>query len=95
MYFTEFAVTTKGEIKFYDANWNVTTSAAQHLDELSAITFDETEEILYFNDQSHNISSIFSLQLSKENDYNHRIENLVAKTQEEFVQGIAYDALGK
>lgn len=62
---------------------------------MTAIAFDETEELLYFNDQSHNNSSIFSLQLSKENDYNHRIEHLVVKTKDELVQGIAYDPLDR
>lgn len=90
---TEFAVTTKGEIKFFDASWNFTISAAQQFDELSAITFDETEELLYFNDLSYNISSIVSLHL--ERDYSQRIEDLGAKTKGEIVQGITYDPLDR
>lgn len=84
-------MSTKKQINFYTSDWKPVTSAAHQFDELSAITFDETEEIIYFNDQQHNNGTIFSLKLSA--DDNHRVERIVQKTENEFVQGIAFDPL--
>lgn len=84
-------MSTKGQINFYGSDWKPVTSAAHQFDELSAITFDEIEETLYFNDLMHNNGTIFSLKLSK--DDNHRVERIVQKTKDELVQGIAYDPL--
>lgn len=88
---SEFVVSTKGRINFYTPEWELVTSAAHQFDELSAIAFDEIEEILYFNDQSHQNSTIFSLKLSPTD--HHESEGIVKKTQKEKVQGIALDPL--
>lgn len=87
----DFAVTTKGQINFYGTNWKQITSAAHQFDTLSAIALDETDETLYFNDQSHTNGSIFSLKLSS--DENHRVEKLLQKTKDELIQGMAFDPL--
>lgn len=87
----DFAVTTKGQINFYGSDWSQITSAAHQFDELSAITFDESEETVYFNDQSNNNGTIFALKLSL--DDNHRVERVVQKTKDELIQGIAFDPL--
>lgn len=88
---TDFAVTTKGQINFYGTNWKQITSAGHQFDTLSAIALDETEETLYFNDQSHTNGTIFSLKLSS--DENHRVEKLLQKTKDELIQGMAFDPL--
>lgn len=87
----DFAVSTKGQIIFYDNKWHQITSAAQQFDQLSAFAYDELDNILYFNDQNHSNSTIFSLKLS--NDGNHIITNFVQKTQNESIQGMAFDPL--
>lgn len=89
--FSDFAVTTKRQINFYGSDWKQITSAAHQFDDLSAITFDETAEILYFNDQTHENGTIFSLKLSS--DDNHRVEKILQKTKDELIQGIAFDPL--
>lgn len=86
-------MTTKGQINFYGTNWKHATSAAHQFDTLSAIALDETEETLYFNDQSHTNGSIFSLKLSS--DENHRVEKLLQKTKDELIQGMAFDPLNR
>lgn len=87
----EFAVSTQKQINFYASDWKLVTTAAHQFDELSAIAFDETEEMIYFNDQQHSNGTIFSLKLS--DDENHRIEKIVQQTKNETVQGIAFDPL--
>lgn len=89
----EFAVTTKERISFYGTNWEEITSAAHSFDLPSAIAFDETEEILYFNDLHHKDGSIFSLKLSA--DGFHRAERLLQKTQDEEIMGMAFDPLDR
>lgn len=91
VYRLDFAVTTKGQINFYGTTWKQLTSAAHQFDTLSALAFDETDETLYFNDQSHTNGSIFSLKLSS--DENHRVEKLLQKTKDELIQGMAFDPL--
>lgn len=93
MVFLDFAVTTKGQINFYGSDWNQITSAAHQFDELSAITFDETEEIIYFNDQTHTNGTIFSLKLSS--DDNHHVERVLKRSKNELIQGIAFDPLDR
>lgn len=88
---SEFAVSSKGRINFYTSKWEPVTSAAHQFDELSAITFDEIEETLYFNDQSHLNGTIFSLKLAT--DGNHYVKQIIEKTRKEKVQGIAFDPL--
>lgn len=47
--------------------------------------------MLYFNDQTHDNGTIFSLKLSS--DENHRVEKIVQKAHDELVLGIAFDPL--
>lgn len=91
IYFTEFAVSSKGRINFYTSDWNVATSAAHQFDEMTALAFDEVDETLYFNDQIHHNETIFSLKLAS--NQNHYVERIVKKTKDEKVQGIAFDPL--
>lgn len=60
---------------------------------MSALAFDEIEENLYFNDQTHSNGTIFSLKLAS--DDNHRIEKIVQKTKNELIQGITFDPLDR
>lgn len=91
---SDFAVTTKGQINFYGSDWNKITSAAHQFDDLSAIAFDETDETIYFNDQSNiNNGSIYSVKLSS--DDNHRVERVLQKTKFELIQGLAFDPLDR
>lgn len=91
--FADFAVTTENKISFYNTEWKEITSAAHQFDGLSAITFDETEEVVFFNDQSHTNGTIFALKLSLDN--NHRVERVLQKTKNELIQGIAFDPLDR
>lgn len=91
MFLSEFAVTTNGIINFYTSEWKLVASAAQQFDELSAITFDEIEETLYFNDQSHLNGTIFSVKLAT--DKNHIFKQIIEKTKNERVEGLAFDPL--
>lgn len=86
-------MSTQKQINFYASDWKPVTSAAHQFDELLAIAFDETEEMIYFNDRQHSNGTIFSLKLS--DDGNHRIEKIVQKTKNGKVQGIAFDPLGR
>lgn len=43
-----------------DSSWQTIATAAHEFDELSALTFDESEELIYFNDLKHRNGSIFS-----------------------------------
>lgn len=86
----EFAVTTRGLITFYDSSWNQTTTAAHQFNGLNALTFDETEETLYFTTHDGNNGSIFSLKLSTD-DYTHQVEKILHKTDGEVIEGLAFD----
>lgn len=90
-FLSEFAVSSKGRINFYTSDWKPVTSAAHQFNELSAITFDEIEETLYFNDQSHLNGTIFSVKLAT--DGNHYVKQIIEKTKKEKIQGIAFDPL--
>ncbi|XP_075163510.1 low-density lipoprotein receptor repeat domain-containing protein cueball [Haematobia irritans] len=93
----DYAVTAKTKIIFYNEHWREVTSSAHQFDHLSAIAFDETEEIVYFADRVHNNGSIFSLKLSHggSSDDNHIIDTIVQKTQNETITSIAYDPLDR
>lgn len=93
--FADFAVTAKTKIVFYDEHWQEITSSAHHFDHLSAIAFDETEEIVYFADRLHNNGSIFSLKLPTDQDDPHVFEKIVQRTQEEMISSIVYDPLNR
>lgn len=93
--FAEYAVTAKTKIVFYDEHWREITSSAHQFDQLSAIAFDETEEIVYFADRLHNNGSIFSLKIPTGQDDPHVIEKIVQRTQKETITGIAYDPLNR
>lgn len=90
LFIAEFAVTTKGQITFFDSNWNQTTSAAHQFNDLSALTFDETEETLYFSAHNGINGSIFSLKLSND-DYTHHVEKVLQKTDGELIEALAFD----
>ncbi|EDW72804.1 uncharacterized protein Dwil_GK17203 [Drosophila willistoni] len=89
----EFAITLKSKILFVDEHWNVVNTAAHEFDELSALTFDESEERIYFNDGQHQNSSIFSLR--KVGKSNHLAEQTIQRYGNESVGGIAYDPLNR
>uniref|UniRef100_A0A1I8Q5M8 Protein cueball n=1 Tax=Stomoxys calcitrans TaxID=35570 RepID=A0A1I8Q5M8_STOCA len=93
----DYAVTAKTKIIFYDEHWREVTSSAHQFDYLSAIAFDETEEIVYFADRLHNNGSIFSLKLPRggSTDDTHIIETIVHRTQNETISSIAYDPLDR
>lgn len=89
----DFAVVTKGKIVFYDETWAVLESAAHQFNSLSAITFDEVKERIFFNDHQHNNGSIFSLKVPITKGNPHIIENIVTRTSNESISGLAYDPL--
>ncbi|KAM7355379.1 low-density lipoprotein receptor repeat domain-containing protein cueball [Cochliomyia hominivorax] len=91
----EYAVTAKTKIVFYDEQWREITTSAHQFDYLSAIAFDETEEIVYFADRLHNNGSIFSLKIPLNQNNPHVIEKIVQRTQKELITGIAYDPLNR
>jgi len=70
-------------------------SAAHEYDELSALTFDEAEEMIYFNDQQHQNGSIFSLRRDATTAAAHIVEQAVQRTGNESVAGLAYDPLNR
>ncbi|XP_067645939.1 protein cueball [Eurosta solidaginis] len=89
----DFAVTTQKKIVFYDEHWKEVTSAAHQFDHLGAITFDEAEEKVYFNDEVHNNGSIFALMIPKDYEDPHLIEKMVQRTKHEDIRSLAYDPL--
>ncbi|XP_073842085.1 low-density lipoprotein receptor repeat domain-containing protein cueball [Musca autumnalis] len=93
----DYAVTAKTKIVFYNDQWRDVTSSAHQFDHLTAIAFDETEEIVYFADRLHNNGSIFSLKLPRGGSAgdNHIIDTVVQRTQNETVTSIAYDPLDR
>lgn len=57
-------MTVKSRIIFFDENWKEIKSSAHQFDQLSAITFDEAEEVVYFNDQKYNNGgNIYALRM--------------------------------
>ncbi|KAH8349698.1 hypothetical protein KR084_004385, partial [Drosophila pseudotakahashii] len=88
----DFAVTLRTRIQFMDSNWQTIATAAHQFDELSALTFDESEELIYFNDLKHQNGSIFSLKRDLL-AASHVVEQAVARTANETVGGLAYDPL--
>lgn len=94
--FADYAVTAKTKIIFYNDQWREVTSSAHQFDHLSAIAFDEAEEIVYFADRIHNNGSIFSLKLPNVAPTdNHIIDTIVQRTQNESITSIAYDPLDR
>ncbi|KAL7732772.1 hypothetical protein ACLKA6_005914 [Drosophila palustris] len=90
----DFAVTLKSKILFLDNNMQTVASAAHEYDELSALAFDEAEEMIYFNDQQHQNGSIFSLRRDA-SAVSHIVEQAVQRTGNESVAGLAYDPLNR
>ncbi|XP_033158640.1 protein cueball [Drosophila mauritiana] len=88
----DFAVTLRTKIQFMDSSWQTIATAAHEFDELSALTFDESEELIYFNDLKHRNGSIFSLKRDLI-AANHVAEQTIARTGNESVGGLAYDPL--
>ncbi|XP_016972631.1 protein cueball [Drosophila rhopaloa] len=88
----DFAVTLRTKIQFMDSSWQTIATAAHEFDELSALTFDESEELIYFNDLKHQNGSIFSLRRDLLAS-SHVVEQAIARTGNESVGGLAYDPL--
>lgn len=87
-------MSTKKQINFYasaNESWKLVTEAAHQFTGLSAITYDDIDNIIYFNDQANSSGTIHSLSLSADN--NHRVEQVIEKTANETIQGIAFDPL--
>ncbi|KAL9901876.1 protein cueball [Glossina fuscipes] len=91
----DFAITAKSKIVFYDEDWREITTSAHQFDQLSAIAFDETEEVIYFNDRLHNNGSIFSLKIPLRYQDPHIVEEVIRRTQNEMITSIAYDPLNR
>ncbi|KAH8302054.1 hypothetical protein KR044_002267, partial [Drosophila immigrans] len=90
----DFAVTLRSKILFLDKQMQTIASAAHEYEELSALTFDESEELIYFNDKQHQNGSIFSLR----NDAaasSPIVEQAVQRTGNDSVAGLAYDPLNR
>ncbi|KAH8347138.1 hypothetical protein KR059_005777, partial [Drosophila kikkawai] len=90
----EYAVTLRTKIQFMDSSWQTIATAAHEFDELSALTFDETEELIYFNDLKHKNGSIFSLRRDAL-AASHVAEQAIKRTGNESVGGLAYDPLNR
>lgn len=90
----DFAVTLRTKIQFLDSSWQTIATAAHEFDELSALTFDESEELIYFNDRQHQNGSIFSL---RRDAYaaSHVAQQAIQRTGNESVGGLAYDPLNR
>lgn len=89
----DFAVSSKKRIDFYNSAWDPVTEAGHHFTSLSALAYDEIGQIIYFNDQDNEDGTIYSLALS--NDSNHRIRQVIEKTQDERIQGMAFDPVDR
>ncbi|KAH8379356.1 hypothetical protein KR009_004351, partial [Drosophila setifemur] len=90
----DFAVTLRTKIQFMDSSWQTMATAAHEFDELSALTFDESEELIYFNDRLHQNGSIFSLRRDMLSA-SHVAEQAIQRTGNETVGGLAYDPLNR
>ncbi|XP_030565416.1 protein cueball isoform X1 [Drosophila novamexicana] len=90
----DFAVTLRDKILFLDNRWRTIGSAAHEFEELSALAFDEAEELIYFNDQQHQNGSIFSLRRDA-TVASHIVEQAVQRTGNDSVSGLAYDPLNR
>lgn len=86
-------MTSKRRIDFYTSDWEPVTEAGHHFTSLSALAYDEIGQIIYFNDQDNKNGTIYSLVLS--NDSNHRIQQVVERTQDERIQGLAFDPVNR
>ncbi|KAH8303762.1 hypothetical protein KR018_001535, partial [Drosophila ironensis] len=88
----DYAITLRTKIQFLDSNWQTIATAAHEFDELSALTFDESEELIYFNDRQN--GSIFSLRRDTL-AASHVAEQAIQRTGNETVGGLAYDPLNR
>ncbi|XP_062131296.1 protein cueball [Drosophila sulfurigaster albostrigata] len=90
----DFAVTLRSKILFLDKQMQIIASAAHEYEELSALTFDESEELIYFNDKKHQNGSIFSLRHDAAAS-SAIVEQAVQRTGNESVAGLAFDPLNR
>lgn len=90
-FFADFAVTTNEDIKFFDKNWTLLRTAAHQFNDLSAITFDEAKDVIYFSDHNSPSGSVFSLKLSEDDHYNYRIQELIKRQLDERIEGVTFD----
>ena len=87
-------MSTESKILFYNENFTEVTSAGHQYNEITAMAYDEINDLIYFNDKNLDTSTIYSLKVSP-NDDNHRIENVIKSVKNSIIQGIAYDPLEK
>lgn len=62
--FTDYAVTTRSKLIFYDANWNELDSVGHKFSSMSALEYDSIGDVIYFNDAEYGNGTIFSFQMS-------------------------------
>lgn len=84
-------MTTDEEIQFYSKNWTLLQTAAHQFHDLSAISFDEVQDIIYFTDTNNKLANIFSLKVYEDDHFNYKINELVKKQLDEEILGVAYD----
>lgn len=89
----EFAVTTNQYMTFYDADWTQVASAAHEFKDLSAITYDEMTETIYFNAKKHENGSIFSLKFSEDSTKTPLLDTVVHRANHECIESMTFDSL--
>lgn len=90
-FFSEYAVTTNEEIQFFSKNWTLQRTAAHQFNDLTAITFDDVKDVIYFSDHSSPSGRLFSLRVSEDDQYNYQIQELMKKQLDERIQGVTFD----
>ncbi|KAH8408131.1 hypothetical protein KR222_009659, partial [Zaprionus bogoriensis] len=90
----DFAVTLQSKILFLDGKWQTIASAAHEYEELAALAFDESEELIYFHDRKHQNGSIFALRrdASVGSAASLIVEQMVKRTGNDSVAALTYDA---
>ncbi|XP_017862200.1 PREDICTED: protein cueball [Drosophila arizonae] len=90
----DFAVTLRDKLLFLDNKFKTVSSAAHEFEGISALAFDEAEEVIYFNDQQHQNGSIFSLRRDAA-VAPHIVEQAVQRIGNGSVSGLAFDPLNR
>lgn len=95
----EFAVTSKGSVVYFDANWKSIGTTSHVLDApLTAIDFDETEDEVYFTEMDGETPSMYGLRVSMDDRghvSNQVFRQLLKSNSTSPMQGVAYDPVDR
>ncbi|EDV96429.1 GH15203 [Drosophila grimshawi] len=88
-FWDDFAIALRDKIVFLNSTWGEIHASAHRFEDLSALAFDEAEEMIYFSDQTHQNGSIFALRRDDSTPI------VVQRTGNDSVEGLAYDPLNR